>query len=260
MSSSYESDEEDQAKPYFCKDDPQFADLEPIPQDDGPNPVVQIMYSDCFKDNHDYFRAIYKKQEISHRAYFLTEHCINHNAANYTVWEYRRRLVRQLKLSCETELEFTKSKMGPNPKNYQMWHHRNSILDIKAEIGDGEGRVTQSDISRELRLTEKVFENDAKNYHAWQHRVYLFKKYRKFFCLESEMEYCKKLIGKDYRNNSVWNYIFTIHDDDVDKFTGAEHGGFGFDQFDYEWLFACVFVDNGKLLTSSENASANLDH
>jgi len=36
----------------------QFADLEPIPQDDGPEPIVRIAYPEGFEPVMDYFRRI----------------------------------------------------------------------------------------------------------------------------------------------------------------------------------------------------------
>ena len=35
-----------------------FADLEPIPQDEGPEPIVRIAYPDGFQTVMDYFRRV----------------------------------------------------------------------------------------------------------------------------------------------------------------------------------------------------------
>ena len=42
-----------------------FADVTPIPQDDGPNPVCAIDYSPQFVQAYDYMRAILKTAEKS---------------------------------------------------------------------------------------------------------------------------------------------------------------------------------------------------
>jgi len=103
---------------------PEWKDITPIPQDDGPHPAVPIAYSEqctfftspwqnqidhffwiifnfniiitikthictsikTVKETHDYFRAILNKNEISKRALDLTADLISMNAANYTAW------------------------------------------------------------------------------------------------------------------------------------------------------------------------------
>src|SRR5438045_2289658 len=67
-------------------DDPAWADVRPVPQDDGPDPVCPIAYTAEFKETMDYFRAILHRDERSPRALALTEHVIKINPANYTAW------------------------------------------------------------------------------------------------------------------------------------------------------------------------------
>jgi hypothetical protein len=62
-----------------------WSDVVPIPQDDGPRPVVSIAYTDIFREVMDRFRAILAKDERSPRALQLTAEVIALNPANYTV-------------------------------------------------------------------------------------------------------------------------------------------------------------------------------
>lgn len=64
------------------------------------------------------------KGEISERAFELTTECTRLNPANYSVWEYRRHLLRQLNKDLTEELDFCEESIQDNLKNYQVWHHR----------------------------------------------------------------------------------------------------------------------------------------
>lgn len=67
------------------KERPDWADVKPVPQDDGPCPVVPIAYTEDFSETMDYFRAIYVADERSTRALQLTGEAIQLNPGNYTV-------------------------------------------------------------------------------------------------------------------------------------------------------------------------------
>ena len=54
----------------------------------------------------NYFRAIFTKQEISERAFDLTQETIFTSQGCYTAWSYRRKLLHALKKDLKEELNF----------------------------------------------------------------------------------------------------------------------------------------------------------
>lgn len=132
----------------------------------------------------DIFRGVMAKGEYSERVLELTEDLLELNAANYTIWyhasaccsikfsimpesfiilnnwnrQYRRECLKALKSDLNEELDYLDGFSRDNPKNYQIWHHRRTIVEW---LGNGD---------RELAFCEAVFAEDAKNYHAWAHR------------------------------------------------------------------------------------------
>lgn len=65
----------------------EWADIVPIPQDDGPGqPLAAITYTDDYTEAMSYLRAVMANNEMSKRALELTEDIISMNPAHYTVW------------------------------------------------------------------------------------------------------------------------------------------------------------------------------
>jgi len=172
--SSSESDDEDWV---MYREREEWKDVTPLKQDDGPYPVVDIAYSD-------------KSDEHSERALQLVTDAITLNAANYTVWHFRRILLKSLNKDLRLELEYVTDIIRSQPKNYQVWYHRGIIVQWL------------NDASAELAFTQEILKDDAKNYHCWQHRQLVLNHFKLW---ENEADYTSYLIEEDIRNNSAWN-------------------------------------------------------
>jgi len=179
----------------FYKDRLQWKDVVPIKQDDGEAPVCPIAYTAEFEDVMNYFRAMLQADEKSQRALENTTEVIEFNAANYTVWYFRRLILKELNSDLKEELQFVSDEAAEHPKNYQIWYHRRAIVEM---LGDS---------SQELQFTKLVHMNDAKNYHAWDHRQWVLKTFKLW---DGELEYVEKLLRQDVRNNSAWNQRYFV--------------------------------------------------
>ncbi|RNA16901.1 farnesyltransferase geranylgeranyltransferase type-1 subunit alpha [Brachionus plicatilis] len=171
----------------------EWSDVSPINQDRETNDICRIAYTEKFNNVFGYFRAVLKTNEISERAFDLTYKAVMLNPANYTVWYYRRILLKELGKDLNQELKLITKIIDQNPKNYQVWQHRRNVVELL------------QDPSRELEFTENILEQDSKNYHAWQYRQWVTKA---FSLWHQELDFTSKLITVDCKNNSAWNHRF----------------------------------------------------
>ncbi|KAH7318222.1 hypothetical protein B0I35DRAFT_237553 [Stachybotrys elegans] len=192
--------------------DPTWDDVVPIPQDEPEDALAQIAYPDDYAEAVSYLRAVMAAGELSPRCLRLTEHVISMNPAHYTVWLYRFKIVTALQLPVAEELEWLNEVALANLKNYQIWHHRQLLLDHHyptiAEDDDAVKALAKS----ETAFLSTILGEDTKNYHVWSYRHYLVGKLNLWTI--SELLSTQNLIEDDLRNNSAWSHRFFIVFDD----------------------------------------------
>ena len=142
-----------------------------------------------------------------------TQKVITHNEGHYTAWYYtrndafspysltflyrsfRRKILFALQADLTGELDFIRQVTSESPKNYQLWQHRQLILQ----------RLSAPELAEaDLEETKEILRDDAKNIHCWQYRQWLIE----FFQLDrsKEMQFVDELLKEDVYNNSAWNH------------------------------------------------------
>jgi Protein prenyltransferase alpha subunit repeat len=147
-------------------------------------------------------------EEHTSRCLRLTEHVISMNPAHYTVWLYRFKIIQVLDIPIPDEIEWLNEVALSNLKNYQIWHHRQLLIDhYYPKITDDEEAVKKVGKS-EIAFINQILEEDTKNYHVWSYRQDLVAKLGLFSM--AELASTQNLIEDDVRNNSAWSHRFYI--------------------------------------------------
>ncbi|KAI9834827.1 MAG: hypothetical protein M1819_002735 [Sarea resinae] len=176
--------------------DPVWEDIVPLPQDDGgPNPLAAIAYPEDYSEAMSYLRAVMANNEFSDRTLELTEDIIDMNPAHYTVWLYRAKILLELKKDLREEIQWVNDVALRHLKNYQIWHHRQLIMD---KLDDPTG---------ERAFIAQMFTLDSKNHHVWTYRQWLVPR---FSLWDSELPDIERLLEEDIRNNSAWNHRWFV--------------------------------------------------
>lgn len=109
---------------------------------------------------------------------------------------YRAQILTAISADLRAELDWLNETALAHQKNYQIWHHRQLVVD---RLDSPEG---------ETSFIAQMFAQDAKNYHVWSYRQWLVRRFALWD--QGELEETDKLIGEDVRNNSAWNHRFFV--------------------------------------------------
>ncbi|KAL8709068.1 MAG: hypothetical protein Q9220_006089 [cf. Caloplaca sp. 1 TL-2023] len=228
----------------------EWADVVPIAQDDGgPNPLAAIAYTEEYSEAMGYLRAIMAKNEKSERVMELTAHIIRMNPAHYTVWLYRANVLFDLQKQTQSNLEedireelrWLDGISLKHLKNYQIWHHRQTLMTHLSSLPP-----------TELSFLTRMLSKDAKNYHVWSYRQWLV---RHFSLWDTELPYIETLLVSDVRNNSAWNHRwFVLFGQYVDPSSGKGMDEVG-NIVDEDLLDREVEYAKGKIRLAPQNQS-----
>jgi len=134
--------------------------------------------------------------ELSERTLKVTEYIIAINPAHYTCWGFRLRALFQVAKTqpfpgvraeseelavgselmwLQGEIEYLDKVAVQHEKNYQIWHHRQMVMDrigeLLGERGKEEGNPKVKEVVNcEQAFTGRMFDLDSKNYHVWSYR------------------------------------------------------------------------------------------
>ena len=156
-----------------------------------------------------YLRAVMAAKEYSPRVLTLTEHIISLNPAHYTVWIYRASTILALDIPIDGEIEWMNEVAMDNQKNYQIWTHRQTLIDHIFPRLSSVPAAAQAFTDAESAFMTQMFDEDSKNYHVWSHRQYVVRKFN-LFGSETELKSIESLLRADVRNNSAWSHRFFV--------------------------------------------------
>ncbi|ETS76682.1 hypothetical protein PFICI_12069 [Pestalotiopsis fici W106-1] len=202
--------------------DPDWDDVIPVPQTEPEGALASIAYPDDYAESTAYLRAVMIAKEYSPRCLKLTEHIISMNPAHYTVWLYRFSIVQALDIPLLDELAWLNEVALEHQKNYQIWHHRQLLLDhYYPQIRDSPDEVRRFAASERAFMTD-MFADDAKNYHVWTYRQYAVRKLGTWDD-DAELASIATMVDEDVRNNSAWSHRFFLVFSDPRNTTPGSH-------------------------------------
>lgn len=170
-------------------------------------PLCQILYSEEYKSTMQQLRHFLENKVYSEEALKLTETALELLASHYTTWQYRFAIIKALNKDLYEELDWCELVALDNEKNYQIWNYRQLIIE---EILADPETAKKFDYRREFPILDMMLQQDSKNHHVWSYRKWFVERFQ-LYRDQEEIEFLRKLINLDLRNNSAWTHMFFLN-------------------------------------------------
>ncbi|KAG5518583.1 hypothetical protein PMAC_002979 [Pneumocystis sp. 'macacae'] len=199
-----------------------------------------------------------KSENYNYEMLALTADFLEENCENYSIWNYRRNILKNgiilhPKYDKSTihniilnELQFLNKLIKKQPKVYPIWSHRKWCFE-NAPFPIWE---------KEKTVIDDILTKDLKNFHIWNYRQYIISKIEeqnKISCAKSEFDYTTSILKKDFCNFSAFHYRTTLIPRVIEEeyYTHLKRIFF----FDKE-----LFLTKSIIYTSPNNSSVWLYH
>lgn len=183
----------------FSLDDEKWKGLTPIPYPQDPNGPFAIGHDGDYGNAMELFRAVINQSELSERALEITTYLISVSPSNPYLYWYREKILEKLGFDFQKELNFSTQLALDYLKPYQIWRHRQWIME----------RIPQSTQIDETKFVQDVLECDGKNFHVWEYIYWFAEKFNKWKWL---LDQTTVQIEKDIKNNSAWSMRYSAID------------------------------------------------
>ncbi|KAG4300662.1 hypothetical protein PCK1_003091 [Pneumocystis canis] len=156
-----------------------------------------------------------KNKNYDYKILNLTTEFLKKNFENYTIWNYRRNILRNgvilhpqydkvtIQNIMLNELQFLNKLIKKQPKIYCIWSHRKwCFKNIPFPIWEQEKVLIDNTLTKDLR-----------NFHVWNYRRYIIsmiEKQNKTSYAKNELDYTMNILKKDFSNFSAFHYRATL--------------------------------------------------
>ncbi|KAH0788108.1 Protein farnesyltransferase/geranylgeranyltransferase type-1 subunit alpha [Histomonas meleagridis] len=205
----------------------EWADLEPVPGVQKKGDPFYIDWEPFYDQMMSYFRGVMNVNEYSQRANELVKTVLMNVPGNPCAWWYRRKILEKLGYDSDEEILFTHEILEECLKSYQIWYHRQWVVD------------NQEEKPVDASLLSDRIQNDPKNFHAWSYALWLARRWNMY---QDILDLTTYYLEQDPENNSAWSARFSVIDGAKADLSGELDFAFKTLENDLQNESACSYI------------------